>query len=287
MSVYSLTDYDNGVRSAPTPAPTSPSPAKTDESTTVRAASTGIKDTVDISPEGLAAAQASALLSGASSSRSYSVGSGYDSGDKTFDQVKQDMRALFDTRINETGLEISSRTTGKETIEFLGDIKDRRALFAVYGDKSGTFTKAERNVSYHLMWQQKNDVEYGPSRTGTARGPFRGGIDFLNRAGPEEKATFEWVKQRAVAQIGYENSRRFDNYGPNPFGPYGRVSTGDEKVDSLILRLLAEGLENYDRPLDKAVALEDSQAYARAQGDFSEFLASGHIFTFTPPPVEA
>ena len=289
MSVNSLTDFNRDVRptQTSTPAParasSSSSSAKADDPTHNSSTRASTTDVIEISPQARAASQAAALNASAPA-QNFSVGSGYNSADKTFDQVKQDMRALFDARIKETGIEVSSYTPGKDKLAVFGDIKDRRALFAIYGDKTGTFTKAERSTAYNVMWQQKNDAEYGPLRIemqGNPLGTRKATIDFLNQASPEEKATMDWVVQRAKAQINYENSRRSNNVSPDPFDPYGQVNTGDANVDSLILRLVSEGVANYDRSLDKAVALEESEAYAQAQRDFAALLASDHTFTFT------
>ena len=220
MSVNSLTDFNRDVRSTPTPArASSSSSAKADDPTQNSSTRASTTDVIDISPQARAASQA-ATLNASAPVQNFSVGSGYNAADKPFDQVKQDMRALFDARGDETGLEISSKTTGKEAISFLGDIKDRRALFAVYGDTTGTFTKAEKATALTIMWQQKNDAEFGPLRIemkGNPLGSRKATIDFLNQASPEEKA----------------------------------------------------------------VALEESEAYAQAQRDFAALLAAEHNFTFT------
>ena len=289
MSVNSLTDFNRDVRptQTSTPAParasSSSSSAKADDPTHNSSTRASTTDVIEISPQARAASQAAALNASAPA-QNFSVGSGYSSGDKAFDQVKQDMRALFDARSKETGIELNRYTPRKEEEVLFGDIKDRRALFAVYGDETGTFTKDEKNTAYHMMWQQKNDAEFGPLRIktpGNPLGPIKGTIDFLNQASPEEKATMDWVEQRAVAQINYENSRRSHNIPADPFDPYGQVNTGDANVDSLILRLVSEGVANYDRSLDKAVALKESDAYAQAQRDFTALLAAEHTFTFT------
>jgi len=281
MSINSLTDHGRGVGTAPTPTPSSSSAAKKDDAAKTPAANTDTTDTVDISPQARAAAQADALLNTEAPAQDFSVGSGYSSAGKTFDQVKQDMRALFDVRSDETGLEISSKTTGKEALSFLSDITDRRALFAVYGDETGTFTKAEKATAYTIMWKQREQAQFGAlgiSIPGNRMAESKGLIAFIDQASPEEKATFGWVEDRAGAQFLYESARRAKNLPPDPSDPYGRVETGNEKVDSLIEQLLSEMRANYSRSFDQAVALEDSQAYAQAQKDFAELLASDDAF---------
>jgi hypothetical protein len=250
---------------------------KKDEPTKTPTTNTGTTDTVDISPEARAAAHVETLLSTEAPAQNFSVGSGYSSANKSFDQVKQDMRALFDTRTDETGLDPSLKLSGKEATTFLSDITDRRALFAVYGDETGTFTKDEKAVAYHIMWKQREQAQFGAlgiSIPGNEVAQAKGLIAFIDQASPEEKASFSWVEDRAVAQFNYESARKSKNLAPDPNDPYGRVETGDEKVDSMIQQLLSEMRANYSRSLDQAVALKDSQAYAQAQKDFSEFLAS-------------
>ena len=292
MSINSLTDYNNGVRSAHarTSPPDSRSPAKTGDGAASQNTSTEASYILDLSPLARAAANAAAQLNEPTPAQDFSVGSGYNSDGKAFDQVKQDMRALFDARTQETGIEISTSTKGEVIGDFLGDIKDRRALFAIYGDDTGTFTKAERYAAYGIMWQQKNDAEYGPLRIktpGDYLGHHKRGIDFLEQASPEEKSTFDWVEQRAVAQINYEKTRISRNYPTDPSDSYGRVNTGDVKVDNLIQMLVREGVQSYYRPIDEAVALEHSDAYAQAQRDFNALLDAEYAFAFTPTSVEA
>lgn len=289
MSINSLTDYNNSAR--PSASLSSPSQTKTDDATKRATTDQGTKDVVDrveISPqarEALANAQASK----AAAVQSYPIGGGYSADGKSFDQIKQDMRALFDERSETLNLEITSRIQPDETKELFGDITDRRTLFAVFGDETGTFTKAEKLVAYDKMWQLKNDMEFGPTRVRAPDdhfGPFKGTIAFLEQASPEEKATFDWVEQRAVAQISYNNVRQ-SHTDPNPSAFYEHVSTGDEKIDNIIQRLVNESLRNYALPIEQAVALKDSNAYAQALEGFSDLMDSHHTFTFNPPATQA
>lgn len=284
MSINFPTDYSNSAR--PSAYPLSSAQTKIDDATKGAATDTGTMDVVDrveISPqarEALAKAQASKTTA----VQSYPIGDGYSADGKTFDQIKQDMRALFDERSKTLNLEITTRIHPDEVEELFGDVTDRRTLFAVFGDETGTFTKAEKNVAYHLMWQMKNDMEFGPTRTrapGDHFGPAKGQITFLEQASPEEKATFDWVEQRAVAQIIYDTTR-LSHTDPSPSAFYERVSTGDEKIDSIIRELLNESLRNYSLPIGQAIALRDSDAYAQALEGFNKLKASDHTFTYNP-----
>lgn len=171
------------------------------------------------------------------------------------------MRALFDERSTALGLEVTSYTKPAEREDLFGDITDRRALFAIYGDETGTFSQAEKNIAYGKMWELKNDVEFGPTRTrapGDHFGPVKGTISFLNDASPEEKATFSWVEQRAVAQISYDTIS-ITHTDPSSLGYEGSALTGDSKIDSLIQRLVAEGEANYYRPIEEGMDLRETK----------------------------
>lgn len=289
MSINSLTGYNNSAR--PSASLSYSLQTKTDNATKRATNDQGIKnvaDRVEISPQA-SEALANTQTNKTTALQSYPIGGGYSADDKTFDQIKQDMRTLFDERSRTLNLEITSRTHADEAEKLFGDITDRRTLFAVYGDETGTFTKAEKNVAYHLMWQMKNDMEFGPTHMRTPGdhfGPHKGTISFLEQASPEEKATFGWVEQRAVAQINYDINR-LSYTDPNPSAFYERVSTGDGTIDNIIQKLLNEGLNNYSRPMGQAVALRDSDAFAQAREEFNELMDSGHTFTFDPSTTQA
>ncbi|WP_417797908.1 hypothetical protein [Terasakiella pusilla] len=224
-----------------------------------------VQDIVDLSPKAQAV-------------QSFSVGSGYDSTGKSMDQILQDMRKMMDVRIQDAGIETTSELDAKGADAFLGDITDRRALYAIYSDKSGTFTKDERNVAYHTMWQMKEKAVHGSNMSWIDKAKAE--IDFAEQASPEEKATMGWVKRRATAQILYEKAKLDGNIPFDPTSRYDTINTGDSTIDGLIRRLVDEAMDNHFRPIDQLVALEDSKAFKDVENRFESLLSSGHAFSF-------
>jgi len=230
-----------------------------------------VQDIVDLSPKAQAA-------------QSFSVGSGYDSTGKSMDQILQDMRKMMDVRIQETGLDTTSAINAKDAGSFFGDITDRRALYAIYSDESNLFTKAERDMAYHTVWEMRKEAAHGPnmSRLETSKAL----IDFAEQASPEEKATMGWVKDRAYSQYLYEQAREKQNIPFDSTSRYDTINTGDSTIDSLIRRLVDEEWANYSRPINQLVALEDSDAYKDVQNGFENLLSSNHVFSFKDQPQE-
>ncbi|WP_417797907.1 hypothetical protein [Terasakiella pusilla] len=224
-----------------------------------------VQDIVDLSPKAQAA-------------QSFSVGSGYESTGKPMDQILQDMRKMIDVRSEETGLKLSSRTTGKEAESFFGDVTDRRALYAIYSDDTGMFTKAEKSLAYNTIWQMKEKAVHGPNMSRMEK--VRAEIDFAEQASPEEKATMGWVKERATAQILYEKAKLDGNIPFDPTSRYDTINTGDSTIDGFIRRLVDEAMDNHFRPIDQLVALEDSKAFKNVENRFESLLSSGHAFSF-------
>ena len=217
------------------------------------------RDTVSISSEAHKASKTSATK----------TPSAYIAGDKDFDEVKRDMRRLMDARLRLAGVTLNKDTQMKTVKSLFGDITDRRALFAVYGDETDTFNDFEKKAAKWLELQQKKkSYEKLPKNN-----KIIGLTNYLDQASAEEKATFKWIKDRADAQAGLYGGLR----GWQQFKAYGGVKTSDEAVDDLVSRLTLNMLMNWSSKTDYT----KTSAYAKIKKDFDGLVDKGHTFTFT------
>lgn len=97
---------------------------------------------------------------------------------------------------------------GRATID-LGGL-DRRSLFAVASNAGGGFSKDEQTLASATMTFQFEDALAGPvaaSRiTDDYAAIYKAGLAYLDKAGPEEKATAKWTAQREVLAKGLEQA---------------------------------------------------------------------------------
>lgn len=185
-----------------------------------------------------------------------------------FGQVKRGMRALIDARQRLTGTTLTKETKMATVKDLFGDITDRRALFAVYGDDAETFTEDEKKAAKWLELQLKKDSYAKLPKDDRIIGL----TNYLDKASAEEKATFQWIKDRADAQAGLYGSLD----GWRRLKDYGGVKTGDQAVDDLVSRLTLNMLMNWKSKTDYT----KTSAYAKIKKDFDALADTGRAFTF-------
>ncbi|MBU1375880.1 MAG: hypothetical protein KKE02_23125 [Alphaproteobacteria bacterium] len=105
---------------------------------------------------------------------------------------------------------------GRATID-LGGL-DRRSLFAVASNAGGGFSATEQTLASATMAFQFEDTLAGPvaaSRiTGDYAGIYKAALAYLDKAGPEEKASAKWIAQREVLAKGYEQATATPGVAP-------------------------------------------------------------------------
>lgn len=97
---------------------------------------------------------------------------------------------------------------GEATIDMSG--LDRRSLFAVAANQGGGFTTDEQAVAAYTMDNNFQNALAGPvaaSRvTGDYAGVYKAGLAYLDKAGPEEKASAGWAQQRDALTKGLQQA---------------------------------------------------------------------------------
>jgi hypothetical protein len=95
-------------------------------------------------------------------------------------------------------------SNGKPTIDMSG--MDRRSLYAIASNQGGSFTADEQKLATSAMSNNFQAALAGPvaaSRTtGDYAAIYQAGLDYLNQAGPEEKASAGWIQQQAALGMG-------------------------------------------------------------------------------------
>ncbi len=94
----------------------------------------------------------------------------------------------------------SALKDGKATID-LSDL-DRRELYAIASNRGGKFPIEEQVVASLALKSRQSDALAGPAAAARITGDYatlyQTAIDRLDAAGPEEKATGQWAKDRAA-----------------------------------------------------------------------------------------
>lgn len=118
---------------------------------------------------------------------------------RTADGVVADARAQITARLKAAGTS-SALKAGDPTID-LSDL-DRRSLYAVASNSGGQFPMDQQVVAALAMKSQTDTALASPAAqarlTGDYASLYQAGLDQMDTAGPEEKATAAWSDQRAA-----------------------------------------------------------------------------------------
>ena len=113
------------------------------------------------------------------------------------DTIVSAARAAIDKLLSEAKA-TSALSDGRPTIDMGG--LDRRSLFAVGANQGGGFTPEEQGLARYTLSTNFNNALAGPmsaSRiTGDYAAIYDAGLAYLDKAGPEEKASSGWAQQR-------------------------------------------------------------------------------------------
>ena len=158
------------------------------------------------------------------SSKAQATLTGKASTTKSFADVTVDARATLDK--NYAAMQANGKpydyvhATQDDVNKLFGSL-DRRSLYAVASNSGGKFTQQEQDVAQSIMSQQEGTamgLYEGPVRssdspyTGTVdwvndpAAGFAAGIAFMDGVSPEEKASANWVVQRAALQFSYQST---------------------------------------------------------------------------------
>lgn len=137
--------------------------------------------------------------------------------DKTIAGVVADARTALD------GLYTAAKVTGpldaegNATVDLSG--MDRRALFAVAANNGGSFTPDEQKVASAELGKRFNAALAPAAGTAQLTGDFSGiykaALDYLDAAGPEEKATTTWSAQRDAVLKGVQATQQSPTKAPS------------------------------------------------------------------------
>ncbi len=118
---------------------------------------------------------------------------------RTADSVVAQARASLDTLLK-AAKTATALQDGKPTID-LGDL-DRRELYAIASGRSGKFPIEEQVVASLELKSRNADALAGPAAsariTGDYASLYQAALTQQDAAGPEEKATGQWAKDRAA-----------------------------------------------------------------------------------------
>lgn len=122
---------------------------------------------------------------------------------RTADGVIAEARSALDALLKSAKTNTALKD-GKPTID-LGDL-DRRELFAIASNRGGKFPLEEQVVATLELKSRQSEALAGPAAsariTGDYASLYQAALDRLDAAGPEEKATGQWTKDRAAAVEG-------------------------------------------------------------------------------------
>lgn len=228
-------------------------------------------------------ALANGLAGGLTATLSSSLG-------RSFEDVASDARARMDGQY--AAMEASGKpfdagsAGGRDGHTLMGGL-DRRSLYAVASNQGGSFTAEERALARTLMSEQEAMAMgyYGqtPGLQGLFFDPFDGQPPsnrqeahgaFLDRVGPEEKASPRWAYSRAVSQTSYE--LLVEQEGGTPAA---RAST---PLADLLMKAMRTLKDNPDRSWSDAQidTLDDLRAqpwFESFTGELDALIADGKV----------
>ncbi|HEX3887122.1 MAG TPA: hypothetical protein VHW05_06455 [Phenylobacterium sp.] len=154
---------------------------------------------------------------------------------------------------------------GQATIDMSG--LDRDTLFAVASDAGGAFTDDEQTVAANTMDANFQAAIAGPvaaSRvTGDYAAVYKAGMDYLDQAGADEKASAAWTQERTALSQGYQQATTTPGVLPanipnDPIAPYVQAVDAADPSTASAPRAIA------DVASDVRTALNEQYASATA-----------------------
>lgn len=124
---------------------------------------------------------------------------------RTFSEVASEARKALDEGFAKLGKTGDIYTTGKEWQAAGISALDRRELYSIVTNEGGQFSEAEQAAASWEAGMRQSAVMQAVDPTMRSSEAWKASVKFLDEASPEEKSTFEWAKQRAGVQWGYES----------------------------------------------------------------------------------
>jgi hypothetical protein len=198
---------------------------------------------------------------------------------RTTDAVVADARSALD-KLLAGAKATSALKDGKATIDVSG--LDRRSLYAIASNRGGKFSIEEQVVA-SLQMKATRDASLSASAsamrvTGDYAGLYKAALANLEAAGPEEKASGQWAKDKAALTEGLKQAQAKPGVAPSgieddPVAAYLKDVGG--VVASPRTRDINAVASDVRTVLDKqyASATEDGAATSPDEGtiDFSKF----------------
>lgn len=187
--------------------------------------------------------------------------------------VISDTRAALDKLYTDAGV-AGPLADGKQTVD-LGGL-DRRALFAIVSSGDQTFTADEQQIAAKELQNRFNAVLSPQSAVARLTGDwskvYKAAIDYLQAAGPEERATAKWSAQMQALQQGYDDSVKQGGALPKGIAgdPVAEFLAGSESGGG------TDALRDFDLVAkDVRVVLDQQYAAAEKNGKRLVFERSG------------
>lgn len=195
------------------------------------------------------------------------------SASQSLEQVAANTRARLEELLKSLGITSPLNADGRLAVDLSGF--DRRQLFAMATDTTRDFT-ADEGKAASLELSRRFDAMMASAVTaargaGTVKSLYTKALDFLGGAGPEEKASATWQKQKAALESGLRQLADDPSVLP--------ADNADDPVLAYLDRITGKG-ESARTPEDlakdarSALDLQDTSKRRASEGpDLKEFAA--------------
>lgn len=210
------------------------------------------------------------------------------------DDVALKTRALLDKLLDSLGITSPLNEDGRLAVDLSGF--DRRQLFAMASDTSRNFTADEEKAA-SLELNRRFDTMMAAAVTaargaGTVKSLYTKTLDYLAGAGPEEKASATWQKQKAALESGLAQLAADPSTLPE--------DNADDPVLAYLDRITGKGdkprsTDDLVKDARAALDLKDNSGRRASEGpDLSDFaadtlsaMALDQSGQFTAPEISA
>ena len=191
---------------------------------------------------------------------------------ESFTQVVLDARATLNAGYQKLG-KTGDDTTNFDQWENVVGLKnmDRRTLYAISSNQGGLFSQAEIDAAgTEMAIRESNAMTAADPLHQNPAAAFKAGVDYLDQASPEEKASLKWAEERGSAQAGYLLCMQDAGRTPE------NVSTGNPVVD-----LFAKAHFQLSKSKNPSLSPQDMPAYKQAIQLWSQLNEEGHTLSLT------
>jgi hypothetical protein len=191
---------------------------------------------------------------------------------ESFTQVVLDARATLNAGYQKLG-KTGDDTTNIDQWENVAGLKnmDRRTLYAISSNQGGLFSQAEIDAAgTEMAIRESNAMTAADPLHQNPAAAYKAGVDYLDQASPEEKASLKWAEDRGSAQAGYLLCMQDAGRTPE------NVSTGNPVVD-----LFAKAHFQLSKSKNPSLSPQDMPAYKQAIQLWSQLNEEGHTLSLT------